>query len=124
MLGEDEIVVEASFRTFLVRAHRFPNSLSNAQREDAQRLALELRFGLDWDPGLQVAAQRLAHALTGTGPVRLRRPDATPETQRFFRQLREFLEDALESGRLVVAQEPAIANVPERELTVRRRARG
>jgi OmpA family/Putative peptidoglycan binding domain len=119
--GDDEIVVETAFRTFVVRVDRFrQTSLTEAQRDDALRLVSELRFGLGFDRNLQVAAQRLAHAVIGTGPVRLRRLDAKIETQRFFEQLREFLEEQLETGRLIVLEEPAIANVPEQELTVRR----
>jgi flagellar motor protein MotB len=121
VLGDDEILIETAFRTFRVQVRRFRAPLTDAQRDDAQRLSSELRFGLGWgDAELQVAAQRLSHALLGTGPVRLRRPDATLETHRFFQRLREFLEGQLGAGRLVVLQEPAIANVPERELTVRR----
>jgi outer membrane protein OmpA-like peptidoglycan-associated protein len=120
VLGEDEILVETTFRTFLVRVDRFRQTpLTEAQREDGRRLASELRFGLGFDPDLQVAAQRLQYALLDAGRVRLRRPDSTLETPRFFEQLRDFLEEQLESGRLIVLEEPAIANVPEQELTVR-----
>ena len=70
MLGDDEIQIETACRTFRVQGHRFPVPLTNARRDDAQRLA-ELRFGLGWDPELRVAAQHLSHGLLGTGPVRL-----------------------------------------------------
>jgi len=42
------------------------------------------------------------------------------EAQRFFEHLRDFLEDQIAAGRLIVLEEPAIANVPEQELTIRR----
>ncbi|HKO52193.1 MAG TPA: OmpA family protein [Polyangiaceae bacterium] len=94
--------------------------MTDTQREDARRLAAELRFGLSSDPDLQLAAQRLQHALLGAGPLRPQRFGSTLETQRSFDQLRDFLEEQLEAGGLVVRQEPSIANVPEQELTVRR----
>ncbi|MEO7033112.1 MAG: OmpA family protein [Polyangiaceae bacterium] len=94
-------------------------SLTAAQRENGRRLASELRFALGFDPDLQIAAQRLLHALLDRGPVQLRRPDSTLETQRFFDRLRDFLEEQLEAGRLIVLDEPAIANVPEQELAAR-----
>ncbi|HKO47590.1 MAG TPA: hypothetical protein VJV79_07700 [Polyangiaceae bacterium] len=95
--------------------------MTDAQRQDARRLVSELRSGLGWgDPSLQVAAQRLSHALHGTEWVRPLRPDGTLETQRSFRRLGEFLEDQFNAGRLVVLEEPAVAKVPEQERTVRR----
>lgn len=121
MLDNDEILIETAFRTYSVRVLPFPTQLTDAQREDTRQLAFELRYALDrGDPDLQIAAQRLAHALRGAGPAWLRRPDATLETLSFFRQLRDFLIEQLEAGRLIVLPEPAIANTPEIELTVRR----
>jgi outer membrane protein OmpA-like peptidoglycan-associated protein len=119
--GDEEILVETAFRTFQVRVDRFREAtLTDAQRDSARRLALELRFGLaNGDPDFRLAAQRLQHALLEVGSVRLRPLDSAFQTHRFFESLADFLEEQLEAGRLVVLDEPVIANVPEQELAVR-----
>jgi len=118
-VGDDDILVKTAFRTFRVRADRLRQTpLTDAQRIDSQRLAFELRFGLErGDPNLVAAAQRMEVALLGALAAR---PHRAVATWRLLQPLFEFLEAALEEGRLVVQPEPAIANVPEQELTVRR----
>lgn len=121
-MGDLEFLIETAFQTFRVHVDRFASEVpSEAQRESARRLALELRFALGFgSPSAIDAAQRLRHALVGVGPFDPRRIDASLQTRRFLDGLGEFLEEAFDSGRLLVLPEPAIANVPEQELTVRR----
>ncbi len=122
MSGDDEILVETAFRTFQVRVQRLGfEPPTAAQLADGRSLAVELRFALaHLDPDALIGAQRLFHALSAADPFRLRRVDARSETQGFFRELGNFLEEQFTTGRLLVTPEPAIANVPEQELTVRR----
>lgn len=120
-MGDEELLVEAEFRTFRVRVDSFRlGALTDAQQAAGRRLGFELRFGLDnADPHAVRDAQRLQHALVEPGQVH-RAVEASPDTQGFFNELAEYLEQELEAGRLLVLEEAAIANVPEQELTVRR----
>lgn len=121
-MGESEVIVETTFRVFVVRVDRSAQQRPTvAQQAAADQLASELRFGLaHLAPKLVLAAQRLHHALFDVGPFIPRRVDASASTRRFFEQLADLLEEQLQLGRLVVLPESAIANLPEVELTRRR----
>jgi len=121
VLGDDEILIEAAFRTYRVRVDRFREAApTDSQVEQARSLALELRFALlNGDPRVQSAAQRLRHAILDIGRLRERPLEAALDSQHFLEDLADFLADQLEAGRLLVLDEPAIANVPEQELAAR-----
>ena len=121
-MGETELTIETTFGVFVVRVERFATQpRTAAQQAAADKLASELRFGLSHlAPELQLAAQRLHHALFEVGPFVPRRMDASASTHRFFEQLARLLEEQLQVGRLVVVPEPNVANVPEVELTRRK----
>ena len=119
MQGDAELLIETAFRSFVVRVDPFATTApSGTQSRLAGLLLSELRFGLSiGQPSAFAAAQRLHQALNSGPAFRPLEVSASSSNQRLRDELGAFLEFELENGRLLVLEEPSIANVPEQELT-------